>query len=168
MNTKGLGCVATALMLPVAQACSSSSDGSSPPADTSDSAVTVITSSGSSGGKGAGTEQSILCLGNFYCNAGTRCCANMATESSACSTGPTCPFGQLQLCMSNADCGGATCTQIAMLGITFGTCGLGGALGGSSNSGGGSSSGSDDGGSSGGGDEAGDSSSAAAPDAPAG
>jgi hypothetical protein len=68
----------------------------------------------------------------------------MSTQGAACSTGPSCPLGKLQLCMSNSDCpGGGACSQFPFMGILVGTCGLGGLPGGSS-SGGGSSGGSSD------------------------
>jgi hypothetical protein len=93
-----------------------------------------------SGGQGVGTETQILCLGSFYCNPGTVCCGNMTTRSSTCSTGPSCPSGQLQLCKSDCDCSGASCLPVMLMGITIGTCGLAGMLGSSTGSGGGGSS----------------------------
>jgi hypothetical protein len=95
-------------------------------------------------GPGAGTEAQILCTGSFYCDPGTVCCGDMSTQGAACSTGPACPLGKLQLCMSSSDCsGGVSCTQFPFMGILVGTCGLGGLPGG------GSSGGGSDGGSSG-------------------
>jgi hypothetical protein len=134
-----LGCI---VALVASAACSSSSGGASsmqaeeagPPSSSSGAA--------SSSGMGVGTEQQILCLGNFYCNTGTVCCGNMQTQSAQCSTGPACPLGQLQICLTDADCGGSTCTTFTYMGIPAGTCGLGGLFGGSSGSGSSSSSGS--------------------------
>jgi len=163
---------ASALGLVVAVGCSSSSGNGSPPAETVESGGSSSgATSGSSSGQGAPTEQHILCFGDFYCNQGTVCCGNLATQGAACSTGPSCPLGQTQLCMSASDCGGATCTQFTVMGIPLGTCALGGG-GSSGSSGGGSSGGIDgDGGDTGGdaaGDATGDGSLGVVPDASTG
>jgi hypothetical protein len=162
MKIEGLVFLASALGLVLAPACSASSGGSSPPAEAGAGGSSGGAVSGGSGGKGAPTEQQILCLGNFYCTPGTLCCANMATQSAACSTGPACPLGRLQVCMADSDCGGAACSPITVTGITLGICGFGG---GSSGSGSGGSSGSSGGSSSGGGvDDGGDAAGDAAGD----
>jgi hypothetical protein len=166
MKIEGLVFLASALGLVLAPACSSSAGDSSPPAEAGAGGSSSGAVRGGSSGMGAPTEQQILCLGSFYCAPGTVCCASIATMSTACSTGPTCPLGHLQLCMSDSDCGGATCTPQMIMGITTGNCG-GGILGGSSSgsSGGSSSGGGDADSGEAGGDAAGDG--ALAPDSDA-
>lgn len=159
---------ASALGLVVAVGCSSSSGNTSPPAEAAESGGSSSgVTSGSSSGQGAATEQQILCLGSFYCNPGTVCCGDVATQATACSTGPSCPLGQTHLCMSDSDCGGATCTQLTLMGIPLGTCALGGG-GSSGSSGGGSSGGSDGDGGDTGGDAPADGSLGMVPDASTG
>jgi hypothetical protein len=136
MKISVLFLAASGLGLLAAPGCSSSSGGETPPAQSSSSGAL----SGKPDGAGVGTEAQILCLSNFYCNAGTVCCGNMATMGSACSTGPICPLGQLELCQTDSDCKGTTCSNFQFMGINSGTCGLGlFGLGGSSSSSGGSS-----------------------------
>lgn len=161
MKKEGIVFLACALGLVLAPACSSSAPSAEPPeaGGSSSGSLKGITP----GSSGASTETQILCLGNFYCAQGTVCCGSMATSNVECSTGPSCPFGTLQICMADADCvGGGACSPITFMGISLGTCGLGG-LGGSSSSSGSSGSGnassdanasSSSGGSDGGGDGA--------------
>ncbi len=137
MKKEGIVFLACALGLVLAPACSS-------PAPSAEPAEAGGASSGSlkgvtPGSSGATTETQILCLGNFYCAAGTVCCGSLSTNGVACSTGRTCPLGSFQICMADSDCvGGGSCAPVTVMGVTLGTCGVGG-LGGSSSSGGGSS-----------------------------
>jgi hypothetical protein len=84
------------------------------------------------GGAGSGvSEANILCLDNSNCNQGELCCASITSQSTSCMSGASCPLGGIQLCSTNADCGGAACTPVSVMGITLGTCGgLGGLSGG--------------------------------------
>ncbi|MGO9836365.1 MAG: hypothetical protein ACLP1X_19360 [Polyangiaceae bacterium] len=162
MKKEGLVFLACALGLVLAPACSSSSPAAEPAeaGGASSGSLKGITP----GSSGATTETQILCLGDVNCAPGTVCCGNLATTGVVCSTGPSCPLGSVQICMADADCvGGGSCAPVMIMGVTLGTCGLGG----SSSSGGGGSSGSSGGGSSGGSDaDGGDTGGDAAGDAP--
>jgi hypothetical protein len=81
--------------------------------------------SASSGG--GVSEVGITCLGSSMCNPGSICCAALASQSTACVMGNSCPLGNIQMCQSDTDCGGNTCTPVSLMGISLGTCGgLGG------------------------------------------
>jgi hypothetical protein len=137
MKKEGIVFLACALGLVLAPACGSSAPSAEPPepGGSSSGSLKGITP----GSSGASTETQILCLGDFYCAPGTVCCGSLATNGVACSTGPNCPLGSLQVCMVDSDCvGGGSCSPVMIMGVTLGTCGLGG-LGSSSSSGGGSS-----------------------------
>ena len=136
MKKECLVFLACALGLVMAPACSSSSPAAEPAeaGGASSGGLKGITP----GSSGATTETQILCLGDYNCAPGTVCCGNLATNGVVCSTGPSCPLGSLQVCMADADCvGGGSCAPVMIMGVTLGTCGLGGVA--RSSSGGGSS-----------------------------
>ena len=102
--------------------CDSSDDADMEPSDTGSGGSGP--DEGSGGSEPAG-EPEIKCFGRSMCEADSICCSELATMSTGCVVGDTCPGGGLQLCESSEECtSGDDCGPLTVMGIEFGLCGL--------------------------------------------